>query len=221
MASFSRLLSLPKTLYVNCKLFPLSVALRLPVFVHYRTKLAHIERGSVKLGTVRRGIVQIGFHGTKGIPPVVDSACYLELRKGAQVFLEGSARFAIGTSIRVGGKLNIGDDFSCNVNCLISCNNEITFGKECLIGWNVNVRDSDNHTIVIDGKPRENDFAPVHIGDHVWIGSYADILKGGAVSSNSIVGYRACVTKPLDSEDGVCLAGCPAKVIRNNVNWIK
>lgn len=127
--------------------------------------------------------------------------------------------FGRGTSIRVGGNLIVGDKFSCNVNTLISCNHKITFGSECLLGWNVNIRDSDNHTVIVNDVPREKDFCPVSIGNHVWIASYADVLKGVSIPDNSIVAYRACVTKSFFNSTGVLLAGCPAKVIRENINW--
>ena len=42
------LLSLPKTLYVNLKLFGLS-GLRCPMLISFDTKLAHLEKGCVKL----------------------------------------------------------------------------------------------------------------------------------------------------------------------------
>lgn len=42
------LLSFPKTLYVNLKLFGLR-GLRCPMLISFDTKLAHLEKGCVKL----------------------------------------------------------------------------------------------------------------------------------------------------------------------------
>ena len=63
------LLSLPKTLYVNLKLFGLS-GLRCPMLISFDTKLAHLEKGCVKLQKPSFACVKIGFDGTKGIVPV-------------------------------------------------------------------------------------------------------------------------------------------------------
>ncbi len=214
-----KILSIPKTIYVNFKLFPVKIAVHFPMYVHYKTKIGHIERNSVKLHKVKRGIVQIGFHGTEGIPCALNDSCYIEFRKGSEVSFLGTAMIARGGSIRVGGYLKIGDGFSCNVNTMISCNYHIEFGERCMLGWNVNVRDSDNHFVIEENVEKTFDSAEVIIGNHVWIASYADVLKGSIIPENSIVAYRALVTKPFNAKTGLMLAGCPAKIVKENISW--
>lgn len=140
--------------------------------------------------------------------------------ENATLIFGGDAKIAAGSTLRIdAGILKLGDGFSCNRNCFISCTKGITFGKQCLLGWNVNVLDTDGHTLLKNGEQCPTD-RMVFIGDHVWLASYVDILKGVSIPSNCVIGYRSCVTKSVDKENSL-IAGYPAHIITNNVNWIK
>ena len=54
---------------------------------------------------------------------------------------------------------------------------------------------------------------PVLIGDDVWIGADAKILKGVAIGDRSIVGAGAIVTKSVPPD--VIVAGNPARVVKS------
>jgi hypothetical protein len=57
----SYLLDLPKTLYFNLKCFDFRTALKLPVFIHHRTKFYSVS-GKVKIsGNISRGMIKIGY----------------------------------------------------------------------------------------------------------------------------------------------------------------
>ena len=92
-------------------------------------------------------------------------------------------------------------------------------GNNILIGWNVNIRDSDGHNILnINNNEILNPNKSIEIGNHVWIGSYVDILKGASINDNSIIGFKSLVTKKY-TEKNVIIAGSPAKIIKTNINW--
>ena len=148
------ILSFPKTLIFNLQALPLKQALHLPVFVHYNTKLINIHRGVLKLGKAQTGMVRFGFGGTYGIQPSGSERSLLEFGTHAEICFMGRARFAKGTTIRVGGDITFGENFSSNRNCLFSCNDKITIGDRVLLGWNVSIRDSDNHTVLHKGSPK-------------------------------------------------------------------
>ncbi len=59
---------------------------------------------------------------------------------------------------------------------------------------------------------RSNHFAPIHIGDRVWIGSSAVITKGVTIGNGSVVAAGAVVTK--DVPENVIVGGVPAKIIK-------
>jgi acetyltransferase-like isoleucine patch superfamily enzyme len=78
------------------------------------------------------------------------------------------------------------------------------------IGPDVFIRDSDSH--LISGSDRSAT-EPIRIGDRVWIGARAVILKGVTIGDGAIVAAGAVVTR--DVEAGTLVAGVPAKYVRH------
>lgn len=85
-------------------------------------------------------------------------------------------------------------------------------------GWNVNIRDSDGHKILNANGEITNLNNSINIGNHVWISSYCDILKGSSIPDNCIVGFRALVTKRFNECNSI-IAGSPARIIKQNIKW--
>ncbi len=59
--------------------------------------------------------------------------------------------------------------------------------------------------------------APIIIGDNVWVGTRAVILKGVTIGGGAIVAAGAVVTK--DVPPRTIVGGNPAHVIRENASW--
>lgn len=119
-----------------------------------------------------------------------------------------------GSTVEVvkGGKLSIGSGY-INFDSKIYAFNEINIGHDVIISENVIIRDSDNHYI---GGNRKTS-APINIGNHVWIGIGAIILKGVTIGDGAIIAAGAIVNKDIPEK---CLAGgVPAKVLKENVEW--
>jgi acetyltransferase-like isoleucine patch superfamily enzyme len=96
----------------------------------------------------------------------------------------------------------------------------ITVGSDCLFAKGIEIRTGDSHSIV-DAKSgnRINYAENVVIGNHVWIGSCASVLKGAIIPNNSVVATRSVVTKTF-IEENILLAGIPAKIVKQNINWL-
>jgi acetyltransferase-like isoleucine patch superfamily enzyme len=73
--------------------------------------------------------------------------------------------------------------------------------------------DSDSHTIGPANGPVS---APIEIGDHVWIGARAMVLKGVTIGDGAVVAAASVVTK--DVAPGTLVAGSPARYVRD-VTW--
>jgi len=59
--------------------------------------------------------------------------------------------------------------------------------------------------------------ALIVIGDHVWIGLNATILKGVRIADGSVVAAGAVVTR--DVPGNTLAGGVPASKIKENVTW--
>jgi len=66
--------------------------------------------------------------------------------------------------------------------------------------------------ITFASPPYWEEFAPIKIGNDVWVGARAVILDGVTIGDGAIIGAGAVVTK--DVPDYAVVGGVPAKVIR-------
>lgn len=115
-------------------------------------------------------------------------------------------------SVNRGAKLTIGSGYA-NTNTKIDCYEEINIGNDVAISHNVIIRDSDNHSIT--GQSAFS--APIIIGNHVWIGMNAIILKGVTIGDGAVIAAGSIVTHDIPPNS--LAAGIPAKVIRKNIEW--
>jgi len=85
---------------------------------------------------------------------------------------------------------------------------KIVIGDNVKVGANVLITDCDWHL----EDPRVSEPKPVFIGDNVWLGYGAVVMKGVTIGENSIIGINSVVTKDVPAN--VVAAGNPCKVIK-------
>lgn len=145
------------------------------------------------------------------------------VRIGNHVSCYAGCSFAVG----VNGVCTIGD-FTLMNGALVMAEERIEIGSHCLISWNVGIADSDFHPLdpaqrridahalapFFKGRPPRPALhtAPVLIGDNVWIGMNAVILKGVKIGENSVIAAGSVVTKNVAAN--VVVAGNPAVVVK-------
>lgn len=214
---FSLILSLPITIYVNFRCLPFKTALKLPLFIGYRTHIDKLSR-NIKFGCEPTTfMVRIGWGGTEGREQGKKN--YLLLNENSSIQFNGRCTMSSGISLILDlGSLEIGDDFFCNKNCTISCNDRIIIGDHALFGWNVEILDSDNHKVRHKNKEKVCNHGEIKIGAHVWVASFSHILKNSCIPDGSIVAYHSLVTKQFEGEK-LLIGGCPAKVIEEEIEW--
>lgn len=86
---------------------------------------------------------------------------------------------------------------------------QITIGENVMCGANTLITDSDWHL----EDPRSGIPKEVIIGNNVWLGINAVILKGVTIGENTVIGANSVVTKSIPKN--VIAAGNPCKVIKN------
>ena len=120
-----------------------------------------------------------------------------------------------GNKILCGKHIN----FAGKIHLACTEGTSIIIKDDCLFSSDIVIRTGDSHSITDLSGNRINNAKDVVIGNHVWVGYRALINKGSEIADNSIVGTGAVVTKKF-TDKNVILAGVPAKVVKENVNWI-
>lgn len=167
--------------------------------------------------TVRAGgALRIGL-GSFGLSSERDTSV-VRVRKGAAFHCDGVVSLQRGVRVVVdGGRLTIGHGTNVNgVGTKILCAQGITIGEFCTLSWDVQVLDTDFHALTVDGVEQPSS-APVTIGDRVWVGTRAVVLKGVTIGDGAVVAAGAVVTRDVPA--GSVVGGTPAKVIGRADSW--
>lgn len=123
-------------------------------------------------------------------------------------------------------RLTVGDNVYIGDDSIISCMQSIAIGKLVMIAHGVQIFDNDSHPI--NAEERERDFyslsgrlpdarppidnAPVIIGERVWIGFNAAVMKDVTLGDGAVIAAMSVVTKDVPA--WTLAAGNPAKVIK-------
>lgn len=147
-------------------------------------------------------------------PESFKTNCFFQLRKHAILCIENRNFFHYGTDICVfeNGVLEL---HGCSLNAYsqLRCKNHISIGENTIISRNVQIWDADHHEFGQEADDKE-----VIIGQHVWIGAGAMILKGVHIGNGAIIAAGSLVNK--DVPEGALAAGVPAKIINAHVEWV-
>ena len=132
---------------------------------------------------------------------------------GGKIVVNGQFLLYEGSNIHIhkGGMLTL-DGGYMSENSSIVCESNIHIGSGCAIAPGVVIRDCDSHQIIGSTTSK-----PITIGEHVWIGTNAIILKGVSIGDGTVIGAGSVVTKDIPNN---CVAvGNPAKVVKTNIIW--
>ncbi|MBI5584164.1 MAG: acyltransferase [Deltaproteobacteria bacterium] len=138
-----------------------------------------------------------------------------ELKINGTLEINGDFKVMTGSFIDVceGATLRLGTG-GMNNHAKIVAMESITFGENVLIGENSIIRDGDVHTLDSSAKPASS---PIKLGSNIWIGMNSTILKGITIGDGVMIGANSLVNR--DVPPGTFVAGSPARVIRENVQW--
>ena len=92
----------------------------------------------------------------------------------------------------------------------------ITINAKAIIGNNVNFHKG----VTIGQENRGKRKGTPCIGNNVWIGANATVLKGSMIQDNSIVGTSAVIAK-IFSEKNIVIAGNSGKVVKRDISWLR
>ncbi len=190
----------------------------LPIVASWSTAFRRARDAEVLLG----GQLFVGYwpttRGGGGLGPSSAARGVLALGRRSRFSTGGWVILGRGVETIVGddASLSIGSGTYVTADSRLFCRQRIEIGSDCAISFGVLVMDSDLHKVVVDGEPRPES-SPVEIGDHVWIGAGATILKGARIGDGAVVGAGSVVAGEVPP--ATLVAGSPAKVRRERVEW--
>lgn len=142
---------------------------------------------------------------------------YLLLRDGAELTINGPVKLASRSTIQVQkdaklaiGKAHINHESSIIIGC------DCSIGDGILISRTVRIFDSDFHKVLDDEGNQTNQPKPMTIGDHVWIGLGAIILRGSQIGDGAVISAGAVVMGKIKA--GTNAIGNPARSF-SNIKW--
>lgn len=143
-----------------------------------------------------------------------NAVCYIRPQKTpfyADFTVNGGCCVFIGKNTYTNGKLYL----------IASERQNILIGDDGLFSFGIWIRTADPHLLYdCENKERINPSMSVLIGDHVWVGQNALLLKGTHIGSGSIIGAASVVSHKTVGSN--CAAvGNPTKVIKSGVFFTK
>jgi carbonic anhydrase/acetyltransferase-like protein (isoleucine patch superfamily) len=165
---------------------------------------AALSGGCVEIGPMVRLRVRVIFRG-QGLLMVGKGATLGDAEAGlhhAPIQLAPRlprARIAIGAGARLTNGIEM------------TALEAIEIGANCLVGPGARILDADFHGIGPDERHDAGRRGAVRIGDNVWIGVGAIILKGVGIGRDAVVGAGSVVVRSVPA--GAVVLGNPAKVL--------
>jgi acetyltransferase-like isoleucine patch superfamily enzyme len=151
----------------------------------------------------------------------LDGLCFigprvtLQIGKDARIELGRWSWLGHGTKIRCHeGVVSIGAKTVMGQECTISAFQHVSIGRECVIADRVMLIDFDHGVVEVERPIRLQGIykRDTRVGNNVWIGYGACILRGVTVGDNAIIGTNAVVTKDVPAN--AVVGGVPAELIR-------
>lgn len=161
--------------------------------VGYRLRSAGRVRGHWS-ATIDRGFAYIGPGSIQ-----LDARSYI----GCYGVFQGGGQITLGRNTYIGHHCSFGSTVSIDI------------GDDCIIANGVIFTD-DDHVFEQKTMPIRDQgvrATAIHIGDDVWIGSGARVLRGVSIGSHAVVAAGAVVRN--DVSPGVVVGGVPARILKH------
>jgi acetyltransferase-like isoleucine patch superfamily enzyme len=166
---------------------------------------------------VRLGLKKLRLRGRLKLDGLafVGPGCSLQVGRDAVLELGRWSWVGHGCKIRVHeGRVSIGAKTVLGQECTISAFQQVSIGRECVIADRVMIIDFDHGMVEVERPIRLQGIykRDVRVGNNVWIGYGACILRGVSVGDNAVIGTNAVVTKDVPAN--AVVGGVPARLIR-------
>jgi acetyltransferase-like isoleucine patch superfamily enzyme len=178
-----------------------------------RHEMLNLKYGRLIVRLLARRAVKRRLH-TDGIA-FIGPKVVLQIGRKGRIELGRWSWLGHGTKIRCHeGVVSIGAKTVLGQECTISAYQHVSIGRECVIADRVMLIDFDHGVVEAERPIRLQGIykRDVRVGNNVWIGYGACILRGVTIGDNAIIGTSSVVTKDVPAN--AVVVGVPAKVIR-------
>lgn len=192
----------------------------LPIFIYRNTKLSQMKGSILLQGNPKMGMIKIGKHGVGTLDIKYDRTIW---QNNGTVIFDETAYIGSGTKISINknATLTFGANF-CVTGCSsIICSKEISFGRECLLSWDILIMDTDFHNILNESSDIINNPKPIRIGNKVWIGCRTLIFKGVNICDNNVIAAGSKITKDIKTSNSIVGGSDNQYIIKENIYWRK
>lgn len=194
MKKISTVKAILRSAVFNFKYLPLCQAIKLPILI-YKGRI--INKGKIIInGNAKFGMIRLGFNVVSLFP---NNGITLENR--GNIIFNGNLLIGNNSSISVNetGILEFGNQFSSSTGLKIACYDSIKIGQRVRFGWNVIILDTSFHALTNQesGKVYREGYAPILIGNDVWIANGCKLYKGVSIPPFCVVGADTILHKPV------------------------
>jgi acetyltransferase-like isoleucine patch superfamily enzyme len=213
-------LNIFKTIYLNFKTQPFSVAVKFPIYVYGKLYIHSLNGNIIIDAPIISGMIKIGYREIDSLPI---SFLPNQLLVNGKLIFTGYAVLSGGVSLSVNkGILKIGNCCSIGGGSLIKCLTEISIGDNTRITYGCSIFDSNIHFVkeIESGIIKKNE-APIFIGKNCWINAETFVAKGSVIPDFSITARRSFVNNDFNTHGtNLFLVGSPAKPLNTKVQRI-
>ncbi|MDR0833732.1 MAG: hypothetical protein LBN93_06035 [Candidatus Symbiothrix sp.] len=208
-------LDIIKTIYYNFRLFPFSIAKKLPIFIHSGVKIYDIGKVVID-GKVTRGMISIGNYNMRAQGAT-------KIRNRGEIIFKGKVFIFGGVNLMNSGKIVFEGDDLLGENTVVIISRQLTIGKCTRIASLCYIMDSDAHYMVNvqTGEIKDNT-KEIIIGKCNWLANGTVVKKGTHTPDYTIVASaNALLSKDYTNLPPYSIiGGMPAKLIASGYRRI-
>ena len=147
----------------------------------------------------------------------------LFLGRGLEIEISPRGRVDFGRFVWIGdrtkvrcheGLVEIGAKTVIGQECTISAYQHVRIGEQCVIADRAMFIDFDHGVVEVERPIRRQGIykRDVRVGNNVWIGYGACVLRGVSVGDNAVIGTNSVVTRDVPAN--AVVGGIPARILR-------
>lgn len=213
-----------KTIYLNFKLLPWNIAVKLPIYLYGPVNLYWLKgKIEIKSNKIYRGMIKLGrnyeyFNGS-------DGSSFIYMSPKSTIIFNGPCAIGNNYKIRVetNAILEFGEYNFFGSSIKFICTDKIKIGHYTRCAYESQIIDTNSHFVY---NEKNNKVArkkgSIEIGDFNWIGNRTTITKGTKTKEGTIVCANSTLNKDFTKleENHQMLGGIPAKLITSGLKRI-